>query len=426
MKNTVVLSKVCTAADSQRFNHKETRMTNLLRLISLRLIFLAIIISMTACGGGESDDDGFPRGITADTIKLGSHTDLSGQLAIWGVPMINGMRQRFDESAAAGGIHGRTIDFIVEDSQYQMPLAVKATNKLINVDEIFAMVGAMGTPHNNAVFDDMFAANVPSLFPLTAALSMYEPLHPMKFSFFVSYRDQVRGGMRYLVEEHGYKNVCLQSLANDYGAEVAIGFEQAVEELGLEVKYVGHHKPSEIDFTGTVTGIKNSGCEMLVLGPFVKDSIQLYTAARDAGWTGAVIGNMVPYVPEIPGAADGGMEGFYAAAPFLVPDFGGDVGSAWIAEWHQNYVENFDEEPAAQSVIGYVMADLLVQALQATGPDVTVEKVLANLEAISRYENPFGGPTISFSATKHMGGDYLNLYQVQKGKWKTVAESLPY
>jgi len=152
----------------------------------------------------------------------------------------------------------------------------------------------------------------------------------------------------------------------------------------------------------------------------------LYTAARDAGWEGTIVANMVPYVPEIPSAADGGMEGLYVVAPFFLPDFAGEISDDWIAAWHTSYVDNFGDEPAAQSVIGYVMADLLVESLEAAGPDLTVEKMLAALEKIEKYDNPFGGPTISFSATKHMGGDYLNLYQVADGKWKTVAEALPY
>ena len=387
------------------------------------LAFSLLVIS--ACGN-ESPDSDLPRGVTADTIRIGSHTDLSGILAIWGVPMTNGMRQRFGELAEVGGVHGRTIDFVVEDSQYQVPLAVRATNKLINVDEIFAMLGAMGTPHNNAVFDSMFEANVPSIFPLTAAVSMYEPLHPMKFSFFVSYRDQIRSGMQYLVDKNGFKKVCVQSLATDYGAEVAIGFTQSTEENGLEVVYEGRHKMSEIDFTGTVTSIKNSGCELLVLGALIKDTIQLYTAARDAGWQGIVLANMVPYLPEMPGAADGGMEGLYASAPFFVPDFSAAIEDEWVTGWHKDYVAKYGEEPAAQSVMGYAMADLLVRALEAAGPEVTVEKMLIGLEGIAHYENPFGGPTMSFSAEKHMGGDSLNLYQVKDRKWKTVAKSLPY
>jgi len=289
----------------------------------MKKAILILTLTLTACGGGDdaANSSGLPRGVTAETITIGSHTDLSGGLAVWGVSMINGMRMRFEDANAAGGIHGRKIEFVVEDSQYQVPLAVKATNKLINVDNIFLMVASMGTPHNNAVFDRMFAANVPSLFPLTAAVSMYEPLHPMKFSYFVSYRDQARGAIEYMVGKHKISKVCVQSAANDYGEEVVIGFEQAVEEHGLEVVYEGRHKGSETDYTGTVTGIKNSGCELLFLGPFIKDAILIYTAARDAGFDAPIVANMVPYLPEIAQAADGGMNGFYASASFRLPDY---------------------------------------------------------------------------------------------------------
>ena len=102
-----------------------------------KLIGLAAM-ALAACGGGEqATENTGPRGVTADTIVIGSHTDLSGGLAIWGVPMTNGQRMRYAEANAAGGIHGRQIELIVEDTQYQMPLAIKATNKLLNVDDIF-------------------------------------------------------------------------------------------------------------------------------------------------------------------------------------------------------------------------------------------------------------------------------------------------
>ena len=68
---------------------------------------------------------------------MGRTPTCRGGLAIWGVPSTNGMRMRFNEANEAGGIHGRMIEFVVEDSQYQMPIAVKATNKLLNVDKIF-------------------------------------------------------------------------------------------------------------------------------------------------------------------------------------------------------------------------------------------------------------------------------------------------
>ncbi len=390
--------------------------------------WIALIpLFVLGCGGGQPETAAdAPRGITDDTIVIGSHNDLSGVLAIWGVPSSNGQRMRFDEANAAGGIHGRKIEFIVEDTQYQMPMAVKATNKLLNVDNIFLMVGAMGTPMNIALMPRMFEVNVPSLFPLTGAVQMYEPLHPMKFSYFVSYRDQIRGGMRHMIEQHGFEKVCLQAISNDYGEENVHGYEQAVEELGLESVYEGRHKSTETDFVGTITAIKNSGCEMLVLGPLVKDSILIYSAARDAGWDAPIISNMVSYVAEVAGAANGATEGLYAASSFYVPDFKAAEPGSWTAGWYEKYVSRFGEEPAPQSIIGYTSADLVVRALEAAGRDVTVEKVLAALENIDYYADPFGGPSMSFSPTKHQGGDYLRFYQVRDGKWVTVEESIPY
>ena len=391
----------------------------------LRVLILLGSFLLISCGGGESNSD-LPRGVTETTIKVGTHTDLSGPLAVWGVPHVNGMRMRFDEVEATGGIHGRSIDFVVEDSQYQVPVAVKAVNKLLNLDEIFVMLGAMGTPHNQATFNRLFEANVPSLFPLTAARTMYEPHHPMKFSYFVSYQNQARGGIRYMVEQHDYKRVCLQAMASDYGAEVLEGYEMAVEELGLESVYVGRHKVSETDFVGTATSIKNSSCEMLFLGPFIKDTILLYTALRDAGWDKDIVANMVPYLPEIAATGNGDMNGVYAVAPVYIPNFDDDGTTSWARQWHESYVETHGEGPAAQSVMGYVIADLLVRSLDAAGPDLTVEKMLTALEGIENYEDPFGGPPLSFSSDKHVAGNFLNLYQVVDQKWVTVVESLEY
>ena len=392
-----------------------------------KLLVLILAVSLGACGGGSDEaSDDMPRGVTDTTITIGSHNDLSGPLAIWGVPMTNGMRMRFAELNESGGVHGRTIEFVIEDAQYQVPLAVKAANKLINDDDIFAMLGAMGTPMNQATFGRLFEANVPSLFPLTAARSMYEPLHPLKFSLNVSYQDQVRGAMRYMVENGRYGKVCLQAPATDYGAETVEGYEDIVAELGLESVYAGRHKGTETDFVGTATIIKNSGCELLFMGAFIKDTILLYSAVRDAGWEGTVVTNMVPYLPEIAVAADGGMEGMYAVAPFFIPDFESVAPDSWTGQWVAGYRDRFGEEPAAQAVIGYVSADLLVMALDRAGQDLSVEKLVESLESIGSYQDPFGGPDLSLSPTKHVASNYLRLYQVVDQKWVTVEESIPF
>ena len=88
------------------------------------------------------------RGVTKTEIVLGMHTDLSGPAATYGVSSSNAVRMRFDEANEKGGVRGRKIRLIVEDTQYQVPRAVQAGAKLINRDGIFAMVAALGTPMN--------------------------------------------------------------------------------------------------------------------------------------------------------------------------------------------------------------------------------------------------------------------------------------
>jgi len=82
----------------------------------------------------------------------------------------------------------------------------------------------------------------------------------------------------------------------------------------IALDFVLIYKASETDFVGSIAAIKNSGCEMLVLGPLVKDTILIYTAARDAGWDAPIISNMVSYVPEVASSANGATDGLYAAA----------------------------------------------------------------------------------------------------------------
>ena len=138
-----------------------------------------------------------PHGVTDTEIVIGTVTDLSGVTAIQGVNNANAIRLLFDETNAKGGINGRKIRYIVEDSQYQVPRAVQAMNKLLNNDKVFMTLQDGGTPMNNATWPMAIEKDTPKLLPLTAARSMYEPFHRLKFSQTSSYVDQMRAGTKY-------------------------------------------------------------------------------------------------------------------------------------------------------------------------------------------------------------------------------------
>src|SRR2546430_16332912 len=80
------------------------------------------------------------RGVTKTEIVMGMHTDLSGPAATYGVSSSNAVKMRFDEANEKGGVRGRKIKLIVEDTQYQVPRAVQAGAQLINIDHILSLV----------------------------------------------------------------------------------------------------------------------------------------------------------------------------------------------------------------------------------------------------------------------------------------------
>ncbi len=112
-------------------------------------------------------------GVTDTEILIGTITDLSGVTAIQGVNSASAIRLAFDDANARGGIHGRKIRYIVEDSQYQVPRAVQAMSKLLNNDRVFFTIEDGGTPMNNATWPMAIEKGTPKLLPLSPARSMY-------------------------------------------------------------------------------------------------------------------------------------------------------------------------------------------------------------------------------------------------------------
>jgi len=118
-----------------------------------------------------------PQGVSKDEILIGSIQDLSGPIAGFGKQVRNGMLLRVDEINEQGGINGRKLKLLVEDSAYDPKKAVLAAQKLVNQDKIFIMIGHIGTAQNNAAMPVQFEKNVINFFPVTAAREMYEPLN---------------------------------------------------------------------------------------------------------------------------------------------------------------------------------------------------------------------------------------------------------
>ena len=387
------------------------------------LIMLSALL-LIACGDTGNPAAPAQEGVTDTEIILGSHSDLSGSVAIWGVGSINGARMRFEEANEAGGVHGRQIRFIVEDTGYQIPRAIQAANKLINRDRVFAMVLNLGTPTNNAVLTQQLKAGIPNMFPLTGARSMVEPYHDLKFAQRGIYYDEIRAGVKYFLEEGGRKEPCVIYQDTDYGQEILEGAEDQLREMNRELVGVSAHKPTESEFTASIIRLRNAGCDVVFMGTIHRDTILILETARKMNFDVTFVGNNAAYGQVIAEQESGSGEGYHAFV-HMAKLYRDDNLDEQVLDWWNRYEARFGQEPGIPAMEGYRAGDLVVTALESAGPDLTREKFLNAVESITDYRDIFGY-RIQFGPDNHKGVSESVLSVVENGRWKTLATAISY
>lgn len=383
---------------------------------------LCLVGLLVGCSESPSNEqlelgDTSDYGVTDRTIKIGTHSDLTGPAALFGIQSVNGAQMRFDEVNAQGGIHGRQIDFIVEDSQYDVSRSLSAANKLLHQDKIFAMLIAAGTPNNNAVLTQQLPLGVPNLFPLSGSLDMSMPLHPLKFAQRGNYFIEMQHLSRHFVEKYDIQRPCIIFVDNDFGHEVRDGVIEGLSSMGVELVEVSSHKATETEFTSTLIRFREADCDLLLLGTILRDTILLLEGMRKMDWQHVLrVGNSAAASRPIAEIPSGAAEGYYAITHIkpIYPDQPGHSSNA-IA-WFEKYLKAHGEEPDVPAMEGYRAADLLCIALGRAGPHPTRQKFLAALESINHYEDIFGN-ILSFSADDHTGVDRAVLIRVENGLW---------
>lgn len=380
-----------------------------------------IMAAVAALAAVATEGSAETRGVTKTEIVLGMHTDLSGVAATYGVSSSNGVKMRFEEINEAGGINGRKIQLIIEDQGYQVPKAVQACSKLINRDNVFAFVAPLGTPMNNACFKDQLAAGVPNLFPLSAARSMYEPFDRLKFYGAASYVDQMRSAVNYFVKEKGKKAVCVMYQDTDFGKEIVVGAEMQTKLLGIKIVEMAAHKPTDQDFTASITKLQGAGCDLILMGTIVRDSIVPYVTARKMGWTNVDFVGSAAVYDLVVGAAQG-MDGFYGMGLTEMPY--ADSAIQTVRAFVAAYKAKYNVDPNIGAVYGYVAADLTVTGLKNAGPDLTLDSFVKGLESIQKYKDIFNGPEVNFGRNIRQGANSSFLAMVKDGRWTRLTQPL--
>jgi branched-chain amino acid transport system substrate-binding protein len=360
------------------------------------------------------------QGVTKDEIVLGSIQDLSGPIAGFGKQIRSGMQLAVDEINEQGGINGRKLKLLVEDSAYDPKKAVLAAQKLVNQDKIFMMVGHLGTAQNMAAMPVQFEKNVVNFFPVTAAREMYEPIHRLKYAFAVSYFDQMRYAVPKLVKEKSAKKVCTMYQDDDFGLEVLKGAEAGLKSIGMELAEKTSFKRGATDFSSQVSKMQAGGCDFIVLGTLIRETIGGIGTARKLGYNPVFLGSSGAYTDLIHKLGGKAMDGLYATMTFQNPYT--DEQSPAIRFWANKYKTKFNEDPTVFSIYGYQAIATFAVATTRAGANLTTDSFIRTMDTTKIPADIFGGPPTSYSSTKRLGNDVSRLSQIQDGKWKVVSD----
>ena len=373
---------------------------------------------------GSAGAAGPTQGVSDSEIVIGTTTDLSGVTAIQGVNNANALRMAFDEVNATGGINGRKIRYVVEDTQYTVPRAVQGMNKLLNQDRIFLAQDDGGTPMNDAEMPMQFAKGVPNVFPLTAARSMYEPFNRLKFGQFASYYDEMRSAVKYFVEQRHRGKLCAMYQDSDFGRDVLAGITAEAKALNVPVVATTAHKPTDVDFNAAVQKLRDAGCDWIGLGTIVRDTNVIVSTIRKLGWNPDLVGQFASYDTAVASLPGGATEGVFCMTPsiYAYPD---DPRPA-VQEFAKNYKQRYGIDPNFHGEVGYAAAQMVILALRRAGRDLTTDSLIAALEGIHDYTDIFG-THYSLGPNQHHAENASFLTVVRNGRWVPVStEQLSY
>jgi branched-chain amino acid transport system substrate-binding protein len=405
-----------------RAKEEETAMSKSFKALGLAVSALALTCLPAAAQTKVTNE-----GISPTEIVIGTHQDLSGPIKSWGVPVSNGMKMAVEEINASGGINGRKIKLVLEDSGYDPKKAVLASQKMIERDKIFAMVGPMGSPTVLAAQDILFDAGVLQLFPLTAAefTFKFDPAKPqerLKFNNLLPYIESTRAAVKYMIEAKNSKKPCILYQDDEYGKNVFDGFTQQLTAMKLTPASVTTFKRGASDLSAQIAKMKSDGCDLVLLGTIVRETIGAMGEAKKLGWDVTFLGATPTNVIDVPALGKEAVEGLYAAAAFEIPYE--DTAKGKVKDWLVNYKKMFGTDANTQAIIGYNAVETFAFYANKAGKDLTGQKVLDALESGDKFTDIFNSPPTVFSKTNHLASTVTQIQQVKNGRWVLVKDSL--
>jgi ABC-type branched-subunit amino acid transport system substrate-binding protein len=355
--------------------------------------------------------------------------DLSGPIKSWGVPATNGMKLAVEQVNASGGIHGRKLRLVSEDDGYDPKKAVLQTQKLIELDKVFAIVSAMGSATTLAPLPLVQSAGLLHLFPITAAEFTFkmDPAKPedrLKFNMFSPYYDTMRLSIKYGMVQSKAKKPCIVFQDDEMGKNFTDAYTDQLKAMNIPLATMVSFKRGATDFNSQVARMKADGCDLVALGSVTRESIGIVTVAKKLDWAPTFVVSSPTFVPDFPDLGKEATEGVYGVGQTEI--FYADTATGKVKDFIEAYRKMFGIEANQQATAGYNGVMVFAHFAEMAGKKLTTEALITALESGKVFDDIFGGAPISFSKDNHLGVSAAVVAQIKNGRWATVAKNQSY
>jgi branched-chain amino acid transport system substrate-binding protein len=372
-------------------------------IMSARICFVAaLILAATSAVRAES-------GVYDDRIVFGQSAALDGPAAELGRGMRDGILAAFNEVNQAGGVHGRALELISYDDGYEPERAIANVSRLIDKDDVFAIIGEVGTPTSSAVQPMTTSAGVPFLAPFTGAAFLRDPSLTNVVNVRASYDQETEAWIAYLVDELGLSRIAILYQDDSFGRAGLEGVRHAMDKRGVALVAEGTYMRNTTAVKRALLDIRKANPEAVVIVGAYKPSAEFIRIARGLGLDPLFIN--ISFVGSSALANELGADGAGVIVSQVVP-LPQDTSIPLVADYRRALVA-FDPglQPGFVSLEGYIAGRLVIAALDDLGPDVTRQGLLATIRDVGHFD--LGGLELNYGPGDNQGMDEVFLTALQ-------------
>ena len=367
----------------------------------------ALAACMTAAWSFESPADG----VYKDRIDWGVMMDLSGPTAASEVPWTRGVQAYIRKVNEAGGVHGRKINLLVEDDRYDTALVRANYERLVSQTNVLAISGMGSSSAQAAMMPMIKSGKVPIVGAYALARSGYEPANPMYYAGFCGTREMAQTGVGYFTERLKLKNPKIAVVHLDVagGKEYADFVSIEATKLGGVSKAMPV-KSGAADVTAQVLEIMAMKADVVTVYGVASNSILTLRTMQQYGVKTPVFGITHLGTQEIYTAMgpEAGANYFFMSC-FTPGESDQSPGVAEMSAAADKY-GNGPLKSNVNYVGGWVIGQLIAEAVSKVGPEPTREKLVAMLDNGIRVDTKGVSAPLGYTKGDHRGLVALRAY----------------